>query len=124
VNWLLSLAFSITYGCIEAVVIDGKFNPGDWNSLFGKFSKSYHVPMALLFLLTAIGFGTPELIPGMILVEDMSYFYFTKKDKLTGRSWVTGSYGWQIWFGRVVPNIYIATAILQGLVLGVYYALK
>jgi hypothetical protein len=124
VGTLYAMLFSITYGWIEAVITDGKFNPGDWNSLFGKFSKSYHVPMALLFLIAAIGFGTPELMPGMILVEDMSYFYFTKKDKLTGKSWVTGSYGWQIWFGRVVPNVYIATALLQGLVLGAYYALK
>lgn len=119
-SYIYTVLFSVVYGWIEAVILECGFNPGDWNKLFGKFSVKYHIPMAVLFVIAALGFGKPELIPGMVLIEDASYFAFSTKDKLTSKSWVTGSWGWQQ-MGRVfIPNVYIGLALIQGLV----YALK
>lgn len=113
--------FSITYGMIEALIIDMGFDPGDWNSLFGKFSKRYHIPMGTLFLIVAVGLGVPEDLPGMILIEDRSYFAFSQKDKLTEKSWVTGSWGGGYILGQYIPKVYLALALLQACLINFLY---
>lgn len=117
-NYLLCVLFSVCYGKIEQVMYDdppdgGNFQPPDNNSLLGTFSKQYHVPMFGLFASMALSCGIPLFLPGMFLIEDASYFFFSKQDTLSDISWVTGRFGGIRIKNQYIPFIYIFLFLLQ-----------
>lgn len=117
-DYLLCVLFSVCYGKVEQVLYDdppygGNFQPPDNNSLFGHFSKQYHIPMFALFALMAFACEMPLFLPGMFLIEDASYFFFSKQDTLSDISWVTGKLGGIRIKGQYIPSIYVFLFLLQ-----------
>lgn len=110
------LISAIAYGYIEAIPLYGSgWQPPDNNTFLKYFSRSYHIPLFFVFLGACIAVRGWYLLPLGCLIEDASYFFFSKDDKLTDKSWITGGLGGVTVFGQFIPYTYIGLVTLTGL---------
>lgn len=117
-NYITAILFFLLYAKIEQVLYDqppdgGGFQPPDNNKIFGMFSAKYHLPLLAIFVVVTLGLGVFRFLPGLILLEDASYFALSKQDSLSEKSWVTGKLrGFRI-KGQYIPNVYVGLALFQ-----------
>ena len=103
-NYLLPLIGAICYGWIEQFLfgqIDGLASGVD---RLGPFGVPYHIP-AMLTLFVSISWPKWELIPVLLMVQDIAYFTFSGS-RITENSWISeicGSFD----IGFTVPIIYL-----------------
>jgi hypothetical protein len=114
----LGLFFFILYalldGKTEQLLFDDPPDGGDFKAPgpeLGKFSLPYHGTMALRYLLIGAALQQPLFIPSALALEDAAYFFFSKQDSITEKSWITGSLGGFRIGGQYIPFIYL---ILHG----------
>jgi len=104
---VLIFVAAVIYGKIEAEIFRGGWLPRDDGAIFGMLSWTYHAPAFLLWFLVCFLGGYSWVVFSFAQVEDLSYFVFNPKDRLTDKSWVTGGLGGFTVFGRYIPFVYL-----------------
>ena len=103
-DFILLMLWSVQYGLIEQWIYRQGFKTRKEKIL--KYFSVYHLMMLGLFLVTIgiAGFvGNIKYFPIMILVEDLSYFFFHPGQELKEESWVNFGLGGFRIMGKWIP---------------------
>ena len=103
---------AVLYGKIEAVVYDRGFQPMDNNKLLSWFAPSYHIPLALLWLTICCLGGVTCGFFTYCMIEDVSYFAFSRTDTLDARDWINWKLGGFCLGSLWIPYTYLVSNTL------------
>lgn len=106
---LLFLASAVLYGLIEATHV--KFGEP---TLFHFFIANYHLPMAGIMVILAIGLDRLQDIPLWVMIEDMSFWIFSGQE-LAKSSWISIGLSGMTVAGLYLPWTYVLLVGLWGI---------
>jgi hypothetical protein len=118
-NILFFFASAVLFGLLEG---GGHVTFGP-PTLFGLLVANWHLPMAGLLLILAIGLDTVVFIPLWVLLEDMAYWIFSGHELATS-SWISMSLGGFYLFGIYLPWTYVLLVGLWGVFLLVRFSYR
>jgi len=102
-NYFISVIGAIALGWVEQFLLgQGALTGKKW--ILGHFA-TYHIILLVVFIALAYPFW--QLVPLLILIEDISFFTFRVKDDLGPDNWVNWIFGGFYIGSRWVPFTYI-----------------
>lgn len=105
--YVRALLFAVIYGWMEqylfrqGVVLD--------KSILNQFSW-YHLGLGALFIIVCL--PGIQLLPLMVLLEDITFFLFHPTASLNPDSWVNWIFGGFYLFGEWIPGVYLILILL------------
>lgn len=106
---LLFLTSAVLYGLIEATHV--RFGEP---TLFHFFIANYHLPMAGIMVILAIGLNRLQDIPLWVLIEDMCFWIFSGQE-LVKSSWISIGLSGMTVAGLYLPWTYVGLLGLWGI---------
>jgi len=108
-NIIFAVTGAIAYGWMEQHLFAQGASSGG-TRIFGFFGWPYHFP-AMFLLMFAVSWPRWELLPVVLLVQDLSYVAFGV-GRIEEGSWITEILGHFTLEGNIVPYAYIVLILL------------
>ncbi len=102
---ILSVLAAVCYGWIERFLFTKIQGSATGNKRIGSFAFPYHIPM-MMFLFFVIAWPNWQLVPVLLIIQDLSYFYFAGRH-IKSSSWVSKIVGHFTLFNNIIPYAYV-----------------
>ena len=110
-NYIFSILGAIALGWIEQHLLgQGAVTGKKW--ILGQFA-TYHLILVVVFI--ALAYPYWQLIPLLILVEDIAFFTFRLKDDLGPENWVNWIFGGFYIGKQWIPTTYLILIAIYAL---------
>mgnify|MGYP006278282533 CR=1 FL=1 len=103
VQYLLAILFAVTFGLVEQYIFRMGFTPR--KNFLRYFDRIYHPGILVLLILVVYPFL--QLLPLLVVIEDISFFLFHPEARLRRSSWINLNLGGFSLFGQWIPTVYL-----------------